>query len=122
MPIDTKVELVVPAEAAGLLRADPLTLPPGVDQGTLRVISTADARLTGPWMLKLVATALEDGRWPVVSEIDLTVEFAEHCLLSWHWSKAPFENLAARYLLGFRFCRRYIQVVSQSVARIGARR
>ena len=69
--------LAPPDEAAGWLRADPLTLPPGVDQGTLRVVSTADAGLIGLWMLKLTATALEDGRWPVVSQADVAVEFVE---------------------------------------------
>jgi hypothetical protein len=77
LPVDTKIELVALEEAAGLLRADPITLPPGVDEGTLRVVSTADARLAGPWTLKLVATALEDDRWPVVSETDLMVDFVE---------------------------------------------
>ncbi len=77
LPAAAKIELVVPDEAAGLLRAEPLRLPPGVDAGTLRVVSTADARLCGPWSLKLVATALEDGRWPVVSETDLTVDFVD---------------------------------------------
>jgi hypothetical protein len=74
LAVETRIELVVPDEAAGLLRADPITLPPGVDEGTLRVVSTTDARLTGPWSLKIVATALEDGRWPVVSETELTVD------------------------------------------------
>lgn len=77
LAVETRIELVVPDEAAGLLRADPITLPPGGDEGTLRVVSTTDARLTGPWSLKIVATALEEGRWPVVSETELTVEFAE---------------------------------------------
>jgi hypothetical protein len=78
LPVEARIELVVPEEAVGLIRAEPLTLLAGVDSGTLRIVSTADARLLGPWSLKLVATALEEGKWPVVSETELAVDFVEH--------------------------------------------
>ncbi len=73
LPLPAKVELNVPEEIAGLLRAEPLVLPPGQDRGVLRIQTVADSRLEGPWLLRLSATALQDGKWPVVSEIDLPV-------------------------------------------------
>ena len=34
-----------------------------------------DARLSGDWEIKLVATALQDGRWPAVSITMVPVRF-----------------------------------------------
>ena len=77
LPLPATVELVVPDEIAGLVHAEPLVLAPADDRGTLRIDSVADPRLAGPWLLKLTATALQDGRWPVVSECDLPVTFQD---------------------------------------------
>ena len=76
LPVAATVALEVPAEAAGLLRADPLRLEPGQDQGTLVIRSKADPRLEGPWSLRLRATAMQQGQWPVISETELPVVFA----------------------------------------------
>jgi len=75
LPLPVTVSLELPEEAAGLLSAAPVVLPPGVDQGTLRASARADQRLAGPWQLRIRATALEEGVWPVVSEAELEVEF-----------------------------------------------
>jgi hypothetical protein len=77
LPIATTVRLEVPAEIDGLLRADPLVLAPGQDTGTLHISSAADVRLAGAWQFRLKATALQDDRWPVVSETDLRVSFQD---------------------------------------------
>jgi hypothetical protein len=34
-----------------------------------------DAKLDGDWQIKLVATALQQGRWPAVSVTNVTVRF-----------------------------------------------
>lgn len=71
LPATAVVELVVPDELAGLLVAEPLSLPPGLETGELRVTSINDARLTGDWNLTLKATARQEGKWPVISETEL---------------------------------------------------
>ncbi len=78
LPVATTISLVVPEEIAGLLRAEPLVLPPGQDRGSLRIRSESDGRLKGPCTLKLAATALQDGKWPVISETEVPVVFSSH--------------------------------------------
>lgn len=76
LPVAAKIELVVPEELAGILQAEPLVLEPGQDRGVLRITSRADARLPGPWSLRLTATSVQDGQWPVISETEMPVVFA----------------------------------------------
>ena len=75
LPLPVAVELIAPDEIKSLVRAEALTLPPGADRGTLRIATMADARLRGTWPLTIKATALEDGKWPVVSQYDVPVDF-----------------------------------------------
>jgi hypothetical protein len=65
----------VPEELAGVLSAEPLRLNPGQEQGTIRVTTKADSRLTGDWPMTIKATAFEDGKWPVVSQTEIVVRF-----------------------------------------------
>jgi len=74
---DVTVEIDVPDEIRGLLHAEPVVLNAGIDQGVLRVIAVADARLAGPWDLRVTATALQDARWPVVSETAVQLEYTD---------------------------------------------
>lgn len=76
-PAEATVELVVPEELAGVLSAEPLTLSAKDDRDTLRIATKRDARLSGDWPLTLTATALEDGKWPVVSQTEIVVRFRE---------------------------------------------
>ena len=71
------VTLLVPEEAAELLRPEPLVLSPEQLSGVLRINSTNDPRLHGPWQLRLAASTTLDGRWPVVSEAEVLVEFKQ---------------------------------------------
>ncbi|MEX0728674.1 MAG: hypothetical protein WD065_20545 [Planctomycetaceae bacterium] len=71
LPLSVMVELEVPDEIAGLLHAEPLVLPLGKDRGELRITTVEDDRLKGHWLLNLRATALQDGKWPVISETEL---------------------------------------------------
>lgn len=76
LPLDTRIELSVPDEVAGLLQAEPLVLAAGSNEGILRIVSRADPRLAGPWTLRITATALQEGKWPVVAETGVQVEVA----------------------------------------------
>jgi len=71
----TVVRVEVPEPLVGLIKAEPLTLKPTQGNGTLKIMTLPDAKLVGDWQIKLVATALQDGRWPVVSVINVPVRF-----------------------------------------------
>ena len=71
LPVAATIKLNVPDEISGLLQVEPLVLPPGQDQGVLRITSIADPRLLGQWSLSLSASALQDAQWPVISETSL---------------------------------------------------
>ena len=75
LPVSTAITLVVPEEVAGLLHAEPLVLPPNQDRGTLKITTVNDDRLKGEWSLKLIAKALQDDKWPVITETELRVVF-----------------------------------------------
>lgn len=77
---EVKLELVVPEEVRGLLRADPLTIAPDQPTARLRIETAADSRLAGPWTLSVRATALAGGQWPVVSEAAISVVFDNRVL------------------------------------------
>ena len=70
------VTLKVPEDAAGMLIAEPLVLNPEQTSGRLKITTATDARLLGPWQLRLAATTLLDDRWPVVSEAIVDADFA----------------------------------------------
>jgi len=70
------VRIEVPEPLVGLIKAEPLVLKPGQGTGILKVMTLPDAKLDGDWQIKLVATALQEGRWPVVSVINVPVRFA----------------------------------------------
>lgn len=74
LPLPTEVRLGVPDELKDVLQAESLTLPVGTDRGQLQVTTRPDERLTGSWTFTLSATALQDGRWPVVSQTQVDVE------------------------------------------------
>jgi hypothetical protein len=69
------VTLQVPEEAAELLRPEPLELQPEQLSGVLRIHSVNDPRIHGPWHLRLTASTTLDGRWPVISESEIVVDF-----------------------------------------------
>ena len=79
LPLPVTVQLHVPEELQGLLRCAPLELVPGSDTGVLRIEAGEDSRLQGVWPLKVTATAMQDGRWPVISESDLELGFPVGC-------------------------------------------
>ncbi|MDP6445240.1 MAG: hypothetical protein QGG36_10120 [Pirellulaceae bacterium] len=71
-----KVELKVPAALAGLVVADPVMLDGDAVDGLLKVTTMANAgEMLGDWKLLVKATALEGGRWPIVSQTEVEVSF-----------------------------------------------
>ena len=77
LPEAARIELESPRELAGLLTCEPITLDVEDQRGVLRVNTTADARLSGAWRLRIKATAMQDGRWPAVSITHVPVVFGE---------------------------------------------
>lgn len=69
------IELSAPEEAANWITAEALVLSPEASEGILKISTTADDRLRGAWTLTLKATSLQQGRWPVISEVELPIEF-----------------------------------------------
>lgn len=75
LPLPTTVELVIPEEILGLLNSESVTVAADQTKAILTVTTSADARLEGPWQLTVKATALQDEKWPVISEAVIPVEF-----------------------------------------------
>ena len=69
------VNLVVPKELAGTLQCKPVKVEPGQSAVALRIQTLTDQRLRGRWPLTIKATAMQNGRWLVMSQTEATVEF-----------------------------------------------
>lgn len=72
LPVPAKIEVIVPKDLYGKLKADVMTLEAGKTAATVRV--TPNAGITGPITFSIRATALKDGKYPAVSEAPVTVE------------------------------------------------
>ena len=70
---DAVIRLEVPEELKGLLQAEPVKLAAGKSEAVLEITTLPDARLAGDWDLKITATAMQDGRWPAVSQTRVAV-------------------------------------------------
>ncbi len=68
-----RLELRLPDELAGQLKAEPVTVPVGTEMAVLRITPTAT--LLGLRTFTIRATALQDGKYPAISETSVTVEF-----------------------------------------------
>jgi hypothetical protein len=68
LPVPAKVEVVAEGELAGLVSADPLTVPAGESAAVVKLKLAADARLVGTRKITIRATALQNGKWPAISE------------------------------------------------------
>jgi hypothetical protein len=71
------VQLHVPDELAGLIQCVPagLTLSTEENHGVLKVQTASASRLLGRWNLQIKAIAVQDGKWPVISQAEATIEF-----------------------------------------------
>lgn len=68
-----RLELVPQASQMGLLTAAPIMLPADQREATLEVALAADPKLTGEQSLHFRATALQDGKWAVISETTVMI-------------------------------------------------
>jgi hypothetical protein len=75
LPLPATLELKLPDDLAGALSAEPVIVPPGATEATIRVNTTSDTRLPGEQTLTIRATALQSGNLPVVSETSFNVMF-----------------------------------------------
>ena len=75
LPERVRVQLVAPPELTGLVQAEQVELSPTTTRGRLRVVASTSSELSGRWPLTIKATALQDGRWLVLSQDVLSVQF-----------------------------------------------
>jgi hypothetical protein len=68
-----RLELRLPEELAGQLKAEPMIVAVGSEQAVMRI--TPAAALRGLYLFTIRATALQDGKYLAVSEAGVTVEF-----------------------------------------------
>ena len=67
-----RLELVLPDELTGKLKADTVMVPVGTEAAVVRV--TPAAALRGLCTFTIRATAMQDGKYPAISEAPVTIE------------------------------------------------
>jgi hypothetical protein len=77
LALPVRVELRLPEELEGLVKAEPLLLPPDRSEGEITLTSTAGPALTGDQIITLRATAMLPGDLPVVSETQVPITFSD---------------------------------------------
>ena len=77
LPVPVKLQMITPVELRPFIRLEPesIDLSPNETQGKLRVITSKHPAVVGRWPLTIKATALQDGRWLVVAQTELSVQF-----------------------------------------------
>ena len=73
LPEPARVELRLPESLKGQLEAKPLVLDAKTKEAVLRITSVATLR--GRHTITIRATAVQDGKYPVVTETAISVEF-----------------------------------------------
>jgi hypothetical protein len=68
-----RLELRLPEELTGQLKAEPMMVPVGKEDAVLRI--TPAVALRGEHSFTIRATALQDGKYPAISETSVSVEF-----------------------------------------------
>jgi hypothetical protein len=75
LPEPVRLELRLPDELAGLLTAEAVTVPASQADAAFSIVAKNDPRLIGEQAIVIRATALQNGRLPVISETTVPVEF-----------------------------------------------
>ena len=70
-----KLELIVPRNLAGTLKADSVIVPPGKSRTIVTVQTGSDTRLNGTRTFTIRGTAKQHGKYPVVSQTEISVWF-----------------------------------------------
>jgi hypothetical protein len=68
-----RLELRLPDELAGKLKAEPVTVPVGKEHAIFKITPLAD--LNGVHSITVRGSALQDGRYPAISEAHVSIEF-----------------------------------------------
>ena len=74
LAVPVRLELKLPEELAGMFKADAVTVAPGQTTAVFKITRAKDARFDGEAAVTIRGTALQDGRYAVVSEAGVTVE------------------------------------------------
>lgn len=74
LPVPVQLELKMPEEVAGMFKADAVTVTPDKTTGTFKITCTKDAKFDGEVIVTIRGTALQDGKYAVVSEATVTIE------------------------------------------------
>lgn len=69
------LQLKPPKELQAAVRMAPITIAPGTRNIVAKITTTKARELQGRWTLQIVANAMQDNKWPVVSQTDVDVEF-----------------------------------------------
>ena len=75
LQLPVKLELITEPELAGLVHAEVITVPPEQSNATFRILSSANHKLVGDQILKIRGTTYEAPDLPVVSEVNVPVEY-----------------------------------------------
>ena len=70
-----RLELLLPDDLAGTCRAESVTLGPEQVEGALRLISIAGRKPAGTHRVRVRATAMQSGKYPVVSEASIMIHW-----------------------------------------------
>ncbi len=74
LAVPVQLELKLPEELAGMVTAEPSTITVGQSAATFKIICAKDAKIEGEWLVTIRGTALQDGKYAVVSEATVSVQ------------------------------------------------
>lgn len=75
LPVPVQLELRLPEELAGVMKADAVAVAAGQTSAEFRITCLKDAKTDEIHAITIRGTALQDGRYAVVSEANVNVEF-----------------------------------------------
>ncbi|HEV3383842.1 MAG TPA: hypothetical protein VG097_03450 [Gemmata sp.] len=75
LAVPVQLELRLPEDLAAVLKADTVTVAPGQSSAEFRITCLKEAKLGEEHTIAIRGTAMQDGRYAVVSEANLTIEF-----------------------------------------------
>jgi hypothetical protein len=73
LPVPVSVRLEIPAELREHCSTETLKLPADQETGTIRIQFDSAPSTHGRWNLRLIATAMEDDQWEVISEVEVPI-------------------------------------------------
>jgi hypothetical protein len=68
------LEMKLPKELTGVLTAEPITIAPGVSTAQFKITCAKDSKLDGEFTVTIRGTAMQDGKYAVVSEVTVKLE------------------------------------------------